>query len=237
MGDSSGGANGNPLAAVTMTIPTDNFVNQSLVIAGFTADVNGNGSPDGDGPIREDWIYGAQGTRIVTSDTTQLPTDGLLLCDPSGLAQPTATALAGDINAATLAIPVAAGDNVTNGAYIQIANERILILSGAVPGPCTLTAQGRGGWGTTPAAHSNGDPVSVPAGLTVQLLPADDVPRQQLTVTKDNPQAADVANLSDLNFVKIVAGGADVLPGGGTTEILPDSAALGSALIIFPGAQ
>jgi hypothetical protein len=71
----------------------------------------------------------------------------------------------------------------------------------------------------------------------VQLLPADDVPRQQLTVTKDNPQAADVANLSDLNFVKIVAGGADVLPGGGTTEILPDSAALGSALIIFPGAQ
>jgi len=32
-----------------------------MVIAAFTVDIDGNESPDGDAPIREDWIYGAPG--------------------------------------------------------------------------------------------------------------------------------------------------------------------------------
>ena len=42
-------------------MPTDNFVDTPLLIAGFTVDSNGNECPDGDVPIREDWIYGAEG--------------------------------------------------------------------------------------------------------------------------------------------------------------------------------
>jgi hypothetical protein len=41
-------------------MPTGNFVDEALVIAGFTVDVNGNESPDGDAPIREDWVFGAE---------------------------------------------------------------------------------------------------------------------------------------------------------------------------------
>jgi hypothetical protein len=32
-----------------------------MLIAGFTVDVNGKESPDGDQPLREDWIYGEVG--------------------------------------------------------------------------------------------------------------------------------------------------------------------------------
>ena len=57
--------NGNPLAVTTINMPTGNFVDETLVIAGFTVDVNGNESPDGDAPIREDWVFGAEGLSKV----------------------------------------------------------------------------------------------------------------------------------------------------------------------------
>ena len=50
-----------PLAFV---VPVDNYINQPMVIAAFTVDVNGNESPDGDAPIRKDWIYGADSTGL-----------------------------------------------------------------------------------------------------------------------------------------------------------------------------
>jgi hypothetical protein len=80
-GDSPAIDNANPLAAATVTIPTQNFLNQSMLLSGFTVDVNGNESPDGDNPIREDWIFGAQATRTITANYTLQPTDGVLLCD------------------------------------------------------------------------------------------------------------------------------------------------------------
>jgi hypothetical protein len=61
---------------VSLNIPTDNFIDQALVIAGFTVDVNGNESPDGDVAIREDWIYGAEGLAKVAGFT--LPVSGTL---------------------------------------------------------------------------------------------------------------------------------------------------------------
>jgi len=62
-GDSTTINNADSLHAVSLNIPTDNFIDQALVIAGFTVDVNGNESPDGDVAIREDWIYGAEAWR------------------------------------------------------------------------------------------------------------------------------------------------------------------------------
>jgi len=54
---------------VQLTLPATNFVNKSILIAGFTVDENGNESVDGDGPVREDWIYG-QGNLAITVNTT-----------------------------------------------------------------------------------------------------------------------------------------------------------------------
>jgi hypothetical protein len=59
--DSTSIDNANPLTPVTLSVPTANFIEQAMLIAGFTVDVNGNESPDGDQPFREDWIYGEVG--------------------------------------------------------------------------------------------------------------------------------------------------------------------------------
>jgi hypothetical protein len=59
--DSTAIDNADPTHAVVLNVPTDNLINQPLVIAGFTVDSNGNECADGDVPIREDWIYGAEG--------------------------------------------------------------------------------------------------------------------------------------------------------------------------------
>jgi len=81
--DSAAIDNADPSHAVTLNVPTDNFINQALVIAGFTVDVNGNESPDGDNPIREDWVFGLQGVRVVTANDDELPTDGTVKFDSS----------------------------------------------------------------------------------------------------------------------------------------------------------
>jgi hypothetical protein len=62
--DSLGILSAGPLGgftASTLSVPTANFIEQAMLIAGFTVDVNGNESPDGDQPFREDWIYGEVG--------------------------------------------------------------------------------------------------------------------------------------------------------------------------------
>ena len=75
-GDSTEIDNASPLTAATLTIPASNYTHQPMVIAGFTVDVNGNESPDGDAPIREDWIYGAAGSNASPGVTLQV--DGTL---------------------------------------------------------------------------------------------------------------------------------------------------------------
>jgi hypothetical protein len=59
--DSNAIDNSDPTKASSLTIPTANFIEQPILIEGFTVDVNGNESDEGDGPIREDWIYGEVG--------------------------------------------------------------------------------------------------------------------------------------------------------------------------------
>jgi hypothetical protein len=60
--DSTSIDNANPLTPVSLSVPTANFIEQAMLIAGFTVDTNGNESPDGDQPFREDWIYGVVGS-------------------------------------------------------------------------------------------------------------------------------------------------------------------------------
>ena len=72
--DSTAISNADPLRAVTLNIPTANFIEQPLLIAGYTVDQNGIESPDGDGPIREDWIFGDPPlVTQVSEDTTLTP--------------------------------------------------------------------------------------------------------------------------------------------------------------------
>ena len=222
------------VATVVVNAPCATTESQQLLVRVSTADQDGKTSPKRYQPFREVYIPDMESTRTVTHSQIQRITDACLNCDPSGLTQPTATALTGDIDGATLSTPVAAGDNVTNGAYIQIGTERILIASGATPGACTLIAGSRGGWGTTATGHTSTTTVTIPAGLTITLLPADQIPAtstRQLVVNKSTPKVPNTGTLSDINFVKIIAGGSDTMP----DQILPDSDANGQALIVFPG--
>jgi len=59
--------NGNPLAVNRLInkCPTGNFVDEALVIAAVTVDVNGNESPDGGCAIARDWVFGAEGLSKV----------------------------------------------------------------------------------------------------------------------------------------------------------------------------
>jgi hypothetical protein len=91
-GDSAAIGNADMLQSAKLIIPVDNMREQPVVIAGFTVDVNGVESPDGNNPIREDWIFGAQGTRTITASDTQRATDGTVLVDCSNLTGDDATA-------------------------------------------------------------------------------------------------------------------------------------------------
>jgi hypothetical protein len=64
--DSTSIDNASPLTAASLAVPAKNYTHQSMVITGFTVDVNGNESADGDAPIREDWIYGEEGSQVPT---------------------------------------------------------------------------------------------------------------------------------------------------------------------------
>jgi len=105
--------NGDPLAATMINMPTSNFVDTALVIAGFTVDVNGNESPDGDAPIREDWVFGAEGLSKVAGLVFQM--QGTLGIE-SNAAQPlylNRPVTAGDVKAYVQAAPTGSGITFT----------------------------------------------------------------------------------------------------------------------------
>ncbi|HUO00434.1 MAG TPA: hypothetical protein VMU69_29910, partial [Bradyrhizobium sp.] len=104
--------NGNPLAVATINMPTGNFVDETLVIAGFTVDVNGIESPDGDAPIREDWVFGAEGLSKVAGLVFQM--QGTLGIE-SNAAQPLYLnrLTAGDVKAYVQAAPTGSGITFT----------------------------------------------------------------------------------------------------------------------------
>jgi len=94
-------------------MPTGNFVDEALVIAGFTVDVNGNESPDGDAPIREDWVFGAEGLSKVAGLVFQM--QGTLGVE-SNAAQPlylNRPVTVGDVKAYVQAAPTGAAITFT----------------------------------------------------------------------------------------------------------------------------
>lgn len=90
-----------------------NFVDETLVIAGFTIDVNGNESPDGDAPIRDDWVFGADGLSKVAGLVFQM--QGTLGIE-SNAAQPlylNRPVSVGDVKACVEAAPTGSGITFT----------------------------------------------------------------------------------------------------------------------------
>lgn len=59
--DSTDFDNPDPNKPVTLSAPVDNYIEQPVLVAGFTVDTDGVESEDGDGPIREEWIFGTAG--------------------------------------------------------------------------------------------------------------------------------------------------------------------------------
>ena len=105
--------NANPLAVATINMPTGNFVDETVVIAGFTVDINGNESPDGDAPIREDWVFGAEGLSKVAGLVFQM--QGTLSIE-SNAAQPlylNRPVTVGDVKAYVQAAPTSSAITFT----------------------------------------------------------------------------------------------------------------------------
>jgi hypothetical protein len=57
---------------VSLAVPTVNYIQQPVLIGGYLVDDADNESPEGDGPLREDWIYGEVGA-ISGSMTIVIP--------------------------------------------------------------------------------------------------------------------------------------------------------------------
>ncbi|HZT28813.1 MAG TPA: hypothetical protein VFA33_02945 [Bryobacteraceae bacterium] len=111
--DTTSFSNADPLASATINMPTNNFVDTSLLISGFTIDVNGNESPDGDAPIREDWVFGAEGLSKVAGLVFQM--QGTLGIE-SNAAQPlylNRPVTAGDVKGYVQAAPTGSGITFT----------------------------------------------------------------------------------------------------------------------------
>jgi hypothetical protein len=124
--DSASIDNADPSHPMTLNIATDNFIDQALVIAGFTVDVNGNESHDGDVPIREDWIFGAEGEKVAGFS---LPVSGVL-----GIQSDAAPAFylnndftAGAVKAYVKSAPV--GADLTFSIYVGSSNTPWITLS------------------------------------------------------------------------------------------------------------
>jgi hypothetical protein len=137
--DTTSFENGNPLAVATLNMPTNNFVDETLLIAGFTVDVNGNESPDGDGPVREDWIFGAEGLSKVAGLVFQM--QGTLGVE-SNAAQPlylNGTVTAGDVKAYVQTAPT--GSGITFTIYVGGAAWLSLTISAGQTTVVATTAQ------------------------------------------------------------------------------------------------
>lgn len=217
-------------APVVGILDISNYQKQTILVRALVLDQQGNTSIARWSPFREIYLWGAQGTRTITGDTTERFTDGLLLCDTSGVTPPTATTLAAAITVTTTPTAITTAANVTaDTTYIKIdtggATEYVQIMSGG--GTTTPTVE-RGKLGTSAMVHSNGVAVALPGKITITLLGSDIVPNKKLAVNKTT---------ADINFVKLVAGGSDTFPGGGTELLLvDDSSDAGTTYFIHPGA-
>lgn len=77
-------SNADPNAVTTVALNVSNYAQLPVVIEGITVDTTGTEIAEPGAPVCMLWVYGAQGTRDVTADTTQLVTDGRVRFDSAG---------------------------------------------------------------------------------------------------------------------------------------------------------
>jgi hypothetical protein len=158
-------------------------------------------------------------SRTITASGDQLDSDNLVLCDTSGITGSTTTLSAAVTDTTGTAWSVTSGAAIVDGTYIQVGTETVKVMGGG--GTSSLTVL-RGALGTVAAT------VNIGGALAFQLLEIAVWPEQELIVRKTT---------SDLNYVKILAGGSDTFPGGSTQIILPsDQAGEGTVSLRSPAA-
>lgn len=160
---------------------------------------------------------------------TQKITTGTALFDTSnggGLLDqaPTTTTLAAAITTTgQTAVTLTSGTHAVDGAYISLPGGEICkVDSGG--GTASIVVE-RGMLGTTAATYSIGATVSLPGYRTANLLTIAQAPNVELFLRKTS---------SDINFVLITAGSGNTFPGGGTSVMLIDDGANGTAHLKFP---
>ena len=191
--DSSAAGNASPTTPITISVPTENFILQPMLIAGFTVDVNGNESPDdGSAPVREDWIYGSLGTVTVSQSMTQLASHCTVQFDTSHVTGATSQLNAG-IAAGATAMVLNSNYTEPNGTYLTIDSESFLVTAGTGTPNLTVVP---GQLGTTQALHGANATVSIPGCLVYTLQRPGQVPNQNFYGHKNSP---------DINYVKVIS--------------------------------
>ena len=191
--DSSAAGNAVPTTPVTISVPTQNFILQPMLIAGFTVDVNGNESPDdGSAPVREDWIYGSLGTVTVSQSMTQLASHCTVQFDTSHVTGATSQLNAG-IAAGATALVLNSNYTEPNGTYLTVDSESFLVTAGTGTPNLTVVP---GQLGTTQALHAANASVSIPGCLVFTLQRPGQVPNQNFYGHKNSP---------DINYVKVIS--------------------------------
>ena len=165
---------------------------------------------------------------------TQLPTDGTIQLDTGNtgglldVAPSTTTLAAAVTTTAQTAITLTSGTLAVNGAYIRIGTESMLVASGG--GTASLVVE-RGANGTTAATYAIAATVNLPGKVILLLLPNTQTPNVELFIRKTS---------ADINYVEVAAAAAagsfpgNTFPGGGSSLLLPDNSARGTAHLKFP---
>lgn len=203
-------------------VPVLNYAGQAVRVEAYTS--SGVYGPIESVPFRETYIWGAQGSRIILSSDpdAMVTTDFVVRFDTSGVTQPPTDNIAGDIDASTTSLSFSEGVNIVNGTIIQIDSEQLYVQSGTAP---AFTCA-RGWNGTAAAAHTSGATVTVPGARIWHIIPFDLVPNQEFLFDKIS---------TDINFVKLVPQGTDILPDNEPYHILADtSSAYGTYGIKVP---
>jgi hypothetical protein len=216
--------NADQTAGIGLALAVRNYAGATLLLEAATADGGGDEPAPHLNPVRLLYVPGAEGTVELAADATMRITDGTVIYDTSGASGGSTTLGAAITDTTSQDVTLAAASGLVDGQCIQVGSEVLRILSGA--GTTALKCE-RGAKGSTAATHSNGATVTYGGVLTYTCLAASAAPDKEIIVRKKS---------TDLNGVKILRGGSDTWPGGGSAIYLWDeSAGEGTARIKFPG--
>lgn len=173
--------NSNPASTTEFAVPVTNYNNQFMIVSGFTVDIYGNESADQDQPVREQWIYGNDPSRVVNvftsiyyqqqNDVTLYvytaagPVTIYLLPDKEWFSDLFITKVTADGNAVTV-IP-AAGESINGQAALVITDAGVPYVLSPTDGTAVAFHSGQttGQVGTGPAAGS------IPVGASPGMIP------------------------------------------------------------------